>query len=214
MNQNNQQFIKASVIIVIIAGLLGALAVISGGIGLENGKLIAISLSVIIFGITATICMVVTRKPAFKTLGNAGMIVSGLAFLVAFIMIVGAIESEEILKIGFALFIASVALAHICLLHNFNLQNKYALYARMVATIAISIFSLLIITRVFEPIISLTSLVYNQSIIKILLSSLIVDLAATLLVPLCNRLKVNAPAVQITNTSEPPAVHEEQNPVV
>ena len=210
MNQNNQQFIKVSVIVAIIAGLLGALAVLSSGIGLENAKMISISLVLIIYGITATVCMVVTGKPAFKTLGTAGMIVSGIAFLLALIMIVGEIGNEELLKLGFASFIASVGLAHICLLHHFNLQNKYALYARMTATAAIAIFSFLIIIRIFEPFISLNALAYNQSILKIILASLIVDLAATLLVPLCNRLKINEPAV----TPEPPAIHEEQTPGV
>ena len=214
MNQNNPQFIKASVIIVIIAGLLGAIAVMSGGIGLENAKMIAVCISLIIFGITSTICMVVTRKPEYKTLGTAGMIVSGTAFLLAFVMIIGSVENEGILKVGFALFIASIALAHICLLHHFNLQNKYALYARITATIAITIFSLLIIIRVFEPIINLTALAYDQSMIKIIFGSLMIDLAATLLVPLCNRLKINTPVQQHTTSSEPPAVHEEQNPVV
>ncbi len=214
MLQNNQLFIKVSVIVVIIAGLFGALAVMSGGIGLENAKMISISLALIIYGITATICMVVTRKPAYKTLGTAGMIVSGIAFLLAFIMIVGAIGNEELLKGGFSFFIASVALAHICLLHNFNLQNKYALYARMTATAAIAIFSFLIIIRIFEPFLSLTALVYNQSVLRIILASLIVDLAATLLVPLCNRLNVDTPAGQLPITSEPPAIHQEQTPGV
>jgi len=214
MFQNNQQFIKVSVIVVIIAGLLGALAVISSGIGLENAKMISISLILIIYGITATICMVVTSKPAYKTLGTAGMIVSGIAFLLTLIMIIGEIGNEELLKGSFAFFIASVALAHICLLHHFNLQNKYALYARITATAAIAIFSFLIIIRIFEPFLSLTALVYNQSILKIILASLIIDLAATLLVPLCNRLKMNEPAGQSTIPPEPPAVHEEQTPGV
>jgi hypothetical protein len=214
MLQNNQQFIKVSVMVVIIAGLLGALAVLSSGIMLANGKMISICLLLIIYGITATLCMVVTSKPAYKTMGTAGMIVSGIAFLLALIMIAGSVENEELLKTAFAFFIASVGLAHICLLHHFNLQNKYALYARMTATAAIAIFSFLFIIRIFEPFLSLTALIYNQSILKIILAALIIDLAATLLVPLCNRLKVNEPAGQPTITSEPPAVHEEQTPGV
>ncbi|HMK26299.1 MAG TPA: hypothetical protein VK483_09740 [Chitinophagaceae bacterium] len=215
MNPNNQQFIKVSIIVVIIAGLLGALAVMSSGIMLANGKMIAICLLLIIYGITATICMVVTSKPAYKTMGTAGMIVSVIAFLLALIMIVGTVENEELLKTTFAFFIASVGMAHICLLHHFNLQNKYALYARMTATAAIALFSFLFIIRIFEPFLSLTALVYNQSVLKIILAALIADLAATLLVPLCNRLKVNDPAEQLTLTSEPPAMHhEEQTPGV
>jgi hypothetical protein len=166
MLQNNQQFIKVAVIVVIIAGLLGALAVLSSGIMLANGKMIAVCLLLIIYGITATICMVVTSKPAYKTMGIAGMFVSGVAFLLAFVTIIGEIGNEYLLKAAFVFFIASVGLAHICLLHHFNLQNKYALYARMTATAAIAIFSFLFIIRIFEPFISLNSLIYNQSVLK------------------------------------------------
>ena len=210
MLQNNQQFIKVSIIVVIIAGLLGALAALSSGIMLANGKMISICLLLIIYGITATICMVVASKPAYKTMGMTGMIVSGVAFLLKFVMILGEIGNEYLLKAAFVLFIASIGLAHICLLHHFNLQNKYALYARMTATAAIAIFSFLFIIRIFEPFISLNSLIYNQSVLKTILAALIVDLAATLLVPLCNRLKVDDPAEQLTITSEPPAMHHEE----
>ena len=39
MYQNNQQLIKASVIIVIIAGVLGALSIFTGGLDASSAKL-------------------------------------------------------------------------------------------------------------------------------------------------------------------------------
>jgi hypothetical protein len=213
MDQNNQQLIKASVVIVIVTGLLGALSVVADGIGATSGKIFSLSLSLLLFGITAAISMVVTRKPEYKTLGTAGMIASGLGFLLLAIVILGGTDGGGLVQLAFALFITAIALAHICLLHNFNLQNKYAHYARMTATIAIAIFSLILITRIFEPLPSLYSLAGSQSVIKVIVAALIVDLAATLLVPLCNRLKVESPVEELSFTPEPPPVQNEQTPV-
>ncbi len=210
MDQNNQQLIKASVVTVIVAGALGTLAVLAGGIGVVSAKIFALSLSIIIFGITATICMVVTRKAEYKTLGTAGMAISGLGFLLTLIIVIGETADQGLLKLALCFLILSIALAHICLLHHFTLQNKYALYARITATVAISIFSLCLILRVFEPLQGLYMLAYNQSTLKLLVAALIVDLAATLLVPLCNRLKAEVP--ELILTEEPPATEERQPP--
>ena len=210
MNQNNQQLIKASVVIVIVAGLLGAITVLTEGIGIAGGKLFAISLSLIIFGIMATISMVVTRKPEYKALGTAGIFVSGLAFILFAVLIIGEISEPILLKLSFSSLIASFALGHICLLHYFTLQNKYATYARMTATLAITIFSLFLIIQIFEPFPSLYNFAYDQSTLKVIVAALIVDLAATLLVPLCNRLKKDEPA-ELTFTKEEPGVKDEAN---
>ncbi len=204
MQSNNPQWVKASIAIVIMAGLLGALSVISEGIGLTGGKLFTLSLSLILFGINAVIAFSVTRKPGYQTLGLVGVMVSGLAFLLVAVMILGEIGEEFLIKTVFTLFIASIALAHIALLHYFNLRNKWAGYARMTATVFISLFSFLLILRVFEPFAGLASLVYNQSTLKILVASLVIDLAATLLVPLCNLLKAEEPP-KLSFTEEPPA---------
>ncbi len=209
MNLKNQQLIKVSVVVVIIAGLFGALSIITEGVGLATGKLFTISLSLIFFGITATISMISARKPENKTLGMAGIAVSGLTFLLIFVMIIGEIGNDLMLKLIFALFISSIALAHISLLHYFNLQNKYALYARITATVAIAFFSLFIIIQVFSPIPNLNSIAGNQSSYKVIIGALIIDLAATLLVPLCNRLEINKPTE--LNLIEPEAPSDINN---
>ncbi len=189
MNPQHPQWIRTSVVIVIIAGLFGAFSVISEGIGLTSGKIFALSFSLIFFGITAAIPMVITRKPECRALGMAGMAVSGVAFLLVALLILGEIGNEVLLKFTFSLFIASIALAHISLLYYFNLRNKYAHYARTSATVFITLFSFLLIVRIFEPFPGLNALAYNQSTLKMLVASLVLDLAATLLVPLCNRLQ-------------------------
>ena len=215
MNLKNQQFIRGAIITVIVAGAFGALSILAGGIGQAGAKLFTICFSLIFFGITATISMIVTRKPEYKGLGTAGLVVSAISFFIFSVMILAEIGDPSILQLAFAMMILSIALAHICLLHYFNLQNKYALYARMTATIAISIFSLILITRIFEPFPRLYSLGANQSALKLLVAALVVDLAATLLVPLCNQLKVNE-TIELTFTDEqpaPPPVQEEQTPL-
>jgi hypothetical protein len=85
MNLNNQQFIKGLIIAVIIAGAIGALTVLVSdslgrGVGEITGKLFLASFSLIFFGITGTISMVVSAKPQYKTLGSAGLYVSIAAF--------------------------------------------------------------------------------------------------------------------------------------
>ena len=97
MDQNNQQLIKASVVIVIITGLIGALSIVADGIGATSGKIFSLCLSLILYGITATISMVVTRKPEYKILGTAGMIVSGLGFLLLAIIILGEVDGSGLI---------------------------------------------------------------------------------------------------------------------
>ena len=215
MNEHNQSFIKGAIVTVIIAAAIGALTVLAGdsaGRGADQftGKLFLISFSFIFFGITAAISMVVTSKPAYKNLGSAGMIVSAAAFFLVVLLIFTGVGSDiTIAKLAFALFIASIALAHICLLHHFNLQNKYAHTARVTATIFISIFALVIIVNVFGAGEGFLSLMNSQGIMKMGVASLIVDLAATLLVPLCNRLKAEEP-VKLTFTEEQPQKLQEE----
>lgn len=216
MNQHNQQFIKAAVISTIVAGLLGGLTALAGGTELFTAKLFAVCLALILYGIAATMCLVTASKPDKQALGNAGMIVSALGFSITLIIILGEISDEGFLKLAFGLFIASIALAHICLLHNITLRNKYAHYARTTATIAITLFSLLLIVRIFEPVMSMYSALYNQSSLRMILAVLIIDLAATSLVPLCNRLETPAPVQELVTTTPDPEVPtsvEEQPPL-
>jgi uncharacterized membrane protein len=207
MNPNNQQFIKGAIITVIIAAAIGVLTVLAGdsagrGAGDFTGKLFLVSFSLIFFGITAILSMVVTAKPAYKNLGNAGMIVSVIAFFLILILIfTGVGEDITIAKLAFALFIASIALAHICLLHHFNLQNKHAHSARITATIFISLFAFVIIINVFGAGDGFSALMNSQGMLKMGMASLVIDLAATLLVPLCNRLKAEEP-VKLSFTDE------------
>ncbi len=208
MNFKNQQLIKASVVIVIMAGIFGALSVTIENIGQATGKLFAICMSIILFGMTAVISMIAGRKPENKNLGIAGIIISGIAFLLVFTLILTEFSNDIFLKIVFSFFISAIAIAHINLLHYFNLQNKYALYARITATTAIVVFSLFIITQVFSPFPNFNSFTGNQAVYKLIIAALIIDLSATLLVPLCNNLEVAKPT-ELTFNEEHDSTGEE-----
>jgi hypothetical protein len=206
MDQNNQQLIKGSIITVIVAGILGALSVLAGGIGIATIKIFSLSLTLLIFGVTATISLVVTNRAKYRTLGTAGVFVSALGFLLTAVIVIGEAGDEGVMKLAVSLLLLSIALAHICLLHHFTLQNKYAVYARTTATVAISVFTLVLILRIFEPLQNMYMMLYNQGTLKLVVASLIVDLSATLLVPLCNRLQVEEQQYTVIEgpVAEPP----------
>ncbi len=217
MNLNNQQTIKGGIITVIIAGALCVLTILaSDSMGSGGGKLFSICFSVIFFGITAVISAVAGKHPDYKGLGNAGAIVSGIAALMVVVITLGEPTDKLIYQLTGSLTIAAIALAHISLLHHFKIQNKYANQARTLATVFISIFSLIIISLIFE---SGENFEYSlmragsETIGKLLASSLVVDLAATLLVPLCNRLDVKdeTPTLSFTEESTTPPAADEQN---
>lgn len=209
MNLNNQQQLKGAIIAVIVAASIAILTILVGDdIGDSGGKLFLICFSFIFFGITAAICFVAGDNPVYKGLGNAGAIVSGLGFLLVTILVLGEIEDQTVTQLAAALFIASIALAHICLLHHFKLRNKYAIQARLIATIFISVFSMIVIAKIFEPLDAFEYLLYNQSMLKIVTSTLVADLAATLLVPLCNRLEVKNEVPDLTLNNQTPPTEE------
>ena len=195
---------------VIIAAVLSSIMIMtSNDPSPGNAKLLMIAFSFIFFGITGSICWATARKSEHSILGNAGMIISAVAFLYSTILILGEVESTSMLKMAFCFFIASFALAHISFLFYVNVKNKYASIARIVATLFISFFSLLIISKMFESDSNffLMGLSAGIDYMRLVFTSLILDLAATLLVPLCNQLDVNAAPMEfeIDSEQQPPS---------
>jgi hypothetical protein len=212
MNLNNQQTIRGAIIAVIVAAGISILTLLAGeSLGNFGGKIFLICFSFIFFGITAAISLIIGSNSMYKNLGNAGAIVSGLGFLFVAILVLGEMSDTAMVQLTATTFIASIALAHISLLHHFKMQNKYAIQARIMATIFISLFSLILIAKIFEPLEGIQYILYNQSMAKIVISALVADLAATLLVPLCNRLEVKDETTELSfsNETEPPAKENE-----
>ncbi|HUM97256.1 MAG TPA: hypothetical protein PK275_05325 [Chitinophagaceae bacterium] len=208
--KNTTSAIRSLIIAIIVAGTIGALTVLAGdSFGMATGditaKIFLICISFIYFGIPAAIGYVVAEKPIYKGLGNATMIVSSVAFLITLILIFAGINDDaSIAKLAASLFIASIALGHISLLHHFTLLNKHAHTARTSATIFISIFSFIVIINIFGTGNGFTSILGNQTMLKGGVASLVLDLAATLLVPLCNRLPADEqPTLSFSNESKP-----------
>lgn len=216
--KENQQFVKASIAAVIIAAIICVFMILAGReMGEFGAKLYIISFSLIFYGITATLGLVVSEKPDYKGLGNATAIVSVLGFLMIVILVLGDFDNPGMstIKFTFSLMIASIALAHISLLHHFRLQNRYAYNARTTATVFISVFSLVLIILIFGDIEELqyTMMSNTQTIGKLISCSLIIDLAATVLVPLCNRLKTDEPVEFSFSQEEEPQQPQQPQPL-
>jgi hypothetical protein len=213
MNQTNQLLLKLLIGIVILAGVGAAIMIMtSNNVSSGGNKLLTIAFSFLFYGITGSICWAITRKREHNLLGNSGIIISAVAFLFQTILIVGEVDSTDMLKLAFSLFIVSIALAHICFLFYITVQNRYASMARVLATLFISIFSLLIITKVFD----IDSFSFmrgpGETYIRFVFATLVLDLAATLLVPLCNRL-LDTTSYELMSTSElPVATNDVQQP--
>ena len=214
--KQNQQTIKTSIITIISAGSLGALLVLGGVQSAGAAKIFGIALLLIIYSITAVICMVTAEKLKYKSIGTAGIVTSGGGFLLSSIALLSNLGDVSLLQLSGALLIASIALAHISLLFHFNIRNKYAHYARTTAVAAIAVFAFLFIIRLFDPLSDLYMLAYSQSGAKLLVAALLVDLSATALVPLCNRLNVPVEIPEIPSlpetteeTTPPPATNEQ-----
>lgn len=189
MNNNFQTLNKILIALTLASIIIGVAMVFTNDILFITGKTFTICIAFIFFGITGTIALAGARKPENNLLGIIGGIISALSFMLTLITILGEISNEQLLKITFSTTILSIAFAHICLLLYFNIRNKYAMFARIAAITAISLFSALIITQIFSPMSNLYMMYSMQSNYKFILAVFVIDLGATLLVPLFNRLQ-------------------------
>lgn len=186
------QIIKALVITVIIAALVSAIGILAvDGVGIDGAKIFIICICFLLYGLFAAAPLVVAEKTEYRTLGIAGMFIPMLGFVLSAVAILAEIGDTGLLKFIGALFMLSMGLAQVCLLYHINVQNQYANAARLTATITIALFTLLIIIRIFDSFESYDSFLYDQSTSKIMVVAFLIDIAATILVPLCNRLQLD-----------------------
>lgn len=191
----NTQFIKGFSIAIIIAGVFAALLIISGDIfsfasGDFTAKLFLICLSFILFSISFVAGLVVAEKPAYKSLGNAAMIVSAIAFLIIIVLIfTGVQDNLSIFKLALILFLLALALGHLSVLYHFNLNNKYAEMSRTLAMIFLSIYTFISIINILNTSRDFPGFLGgDQMTIKLGLAASILSYAATALIPLLNRI--------------------------
>ena len=190
MNRTNQPFLKVLIIGILVIGVAGTAIILGGELYRDlNAKILYITYSVLIYGITASVCWAVTRKNKYRGLGTTGIIVSVLAALLNVALAISETGTQDVLQIAFTFFIVAISMAHICFLFYITIQNKYAEAARTVAVIFISIFSLLAIIKIFNSSNSLYLAEGMETYARLLMVALTINLTATLLVPLCNRLR-------------------------
>lgn len=198
MKSKHQHLFKALIIIAIITAIVAILALLSFSERTFNFgvlKLFGLCLSLLAFGLTATVSMVISEKQDYKLLGIAGVIVSAIGFLFFALIIITGIQNQTQSRIASILSISTLSITHISLLHLINPQNRFAQYARNTATIAICLFSLLWINQIFQsfPFLFIPGVGGDLTQVKLLMAAFVVCLTATLLVPLCNRLNIKEP---------------------
>src|SRR5262245_22418656 len=96
MNSNNQSLLKLLIGMVIVAGLIAALLVLSGESNSETPiKIIIIAFSFLFFGITSSVCLAVTRKPEHRMLGGIGIAISFIAFIIITFLVFSDFDGES-----------------------------------------------------------------------------------------------------------------------
>lgn len=194
-----------------LIALVSGLAVISAllilvvnGDSEFSGKFIAISFSLFLYGITGSICWATSRRNEVRGLGIAGVIVAVFAFLIFTIYVLAEPKGVDFIRLTFSSFLLAIAFAHICFLFYLTMRNKYASMTRIITSIFIGLFTLLLVSQVWS--LTNSSFFYlgrdlEATTFRIIGSSLVLDLSGTLLVALLNRL--NSPTVTLELESEP-----------
>jgi hypothetical protein len=213
MNQNTQPLIKVMITLVILSAITASILMFTSGSLSEvfDGKLFNICYSFLLYCVTGAICWAVTRKKEYLVLGNAGIVISILGFIMFTIFLLDDNKTASTAKFTFSFMVAAIGLAQICFLFYLSAQNRFTLAARMVATIAIATYSLLLIARIF----SFWDNLYEESeymgltmenYLKAILSLFIIGVASCVLVPLCNRLETGPRELELETKVDPPAV--------
>jgi hypothetical protein len=207
MNSTNQLLLRIMIAIVAIMGAVVAVILLVSDSMFQsstNGKIIFITFSMLIYGITASFCYALTRKREYNGLAIFGMTVSAIAFFINLIFVITESRSTGLSKSMFAFFFLAIGLAHICFLFYITAQNKYAEAVRIVAIIFISLFTLLVVAKIFD---SGEESFYMgrgiQNYIRYVLAVLTLNLTASLLVVLCNQIRANNPA-ELLFQNDPP----------
>ncbi|HEX2627511.1 MAG TPA: hypothetical protein VHM26_00815 [Chitinophagaceae bacterium] len=216
MNQNNQPLVKVLITLTILAAITASLLIYTSDTGAGDnpfaGKLFSICYAFLSYGVLGAVCWAATRKREYKILGSAGMVISLLAFVFITVLILDENKSESTVKFALALMVGSLGMAQICFLFYLTAQNKYTNAARMVATIAISIYSLLIISRIFSGFEDFFYMgVTWKNYIKAIISLFVIGLAGCLLVPLCNQLE-KPQELELETKVDPPPTPSNNDP--
>ncbi len=205
MKPSTQPILTSLIALVSGLAIISALLIlVVNGESEFSGKFIAISFSLFIYGITGSICWAASRRNEVRSLGMAGVVVAVFAFLVFTIYVLAEPKEVDFIRLTFSLFLLAIAFAHICFLFYLTMRNKYASVTRIITSIFIGLFTLLLVSQVWS--LNNSSFFYlgrdlDATTLRIIGSSLVLDLAGTLLVALLNRL--NSPTVTLELESEP-----------
>lgn len=219
MNQNNQPLIKVLITLVIIATVTAALLIITSGESSDDnvflGKTFGTCCAFLFYGITGGICWATARKKEYAVLSYAGLAISGLAFILATVVIMDEEKEAETIKLMLTSMVAAIGITQICFLFYITAQNTFTTTARMIATIAIAAYSLLLISKIYSAWDDYFWMqVGIEKYMKAIVALFVIGLGSCLLVPLCNQLFTKKPPTINVRKDQSPASHDPHQPGV
>ncbi len=193
MNQQNDQLgLKIAIGVIVAAGIISAIGSFTIGIDTSKGivKLISVCTNALFYGLLGALCYSVFNNTNTQQLSLIGMAICGFGFLLSAFSILGETQSQGLIKATFSFFILSIAFAQICMLYKITIVNKYAAISRVIAVVAISIFSFMVIVLIMGDITKLQYRMMGGGLegIKLYLAILAIDFSATAATPLLNKL--------------------------
>jgi hypothetical protein len=153
-------------------------------------KTLGISFTAITNGLLFAMCYSAFGKPSTKNLSIGSCITVAVSFLMSAMAILGEVESQGFAKMLFTVFLASIALAQICLLYKIDIVTKYAAISRIIAVVAIAIFTFTLIIMIWGDFAEMQYRIMGGGIyfVKSYLALLAIDFTFTAVTPLLNKL--------------------------
>jgi hypothetical protein len=190
--QNNQVGLKIAISVIVFAGIVSAIGCFTIGIDTSKGmiKLISVCTNALFYGLLGALCYSIFNNNNTQQLSLIGISICGFGFLLNAISIMTETQSQGLLKAVISFFILSIAFAQICMLYKITIVNKYAAIAKVIAVVAISIFSFMMIVLIMGDITQLQYRMMGGGLenIKMYLAVLAIDFSATAATPLLNKL--------------------------
>jgi hypothetical protein len=192
MEKENQAGLKAAVITILLSGVVCAIAALT----LNNNpsefitKILGICLSVLYYGLLGVLCFSICSNIRTMQLGLTGAVICFVGFVLSAVAIIFEIKNESFSKMLISFSLISIAMAQISMLYKIRIINKFAAISRIVAVIAVAVFTLMMVVAIMGNLKELQYMFMRSGaqFLRTYLAVLSIDLAATAATPLLNRM--------------------------
>ncbi len=196
MHSNTSKLILKAVIIALLLSTV-YLAIMSVFANMNTGKfaakLMGISYTTIFSAITGAMCFSIYKNVKTQQLSLIGIVVSVVSLLLSMFFVIFEIKSIGFIKMTYSFLILSIALAQICMLYKIEIVNKYAHICKLIATIAIGLFTLCLIFIIFNIANDFKFNIFEpnfigETMLRSIIALLVIDLGFTALTPIVNKI--------------------------